>query len=53
LKLSPDQTEEFRQFQTAKIVLLQFFEKMKGAVAAGEAAAEKLNQPEDKKSGIL
>jgi flagellar biosynthesis chaperone FliJ len=52
-RLSPSQTEEFRQAQTAKNTLLRFFEKMKGAVAAGEAAAEKLNQPASKKSGLL
>ena len=52
-KLTPEQVEEFKQFQTAKIVLLRFSEKMKGTVAAGEAAAQKLNEPEPKTRGIL
>jgi flagellar biosynthesis chaperone FliJ len=52
-KLSPEQLEEFRRLQTAKVVLLRFFDKMKGAIAAGEAAATKLNEPESKRSGIL
>jgi hypothetical protein len=53
LKLQPEEIENFRKLQTARNTLLVFFEKMKGAVAAGEAAAEKLNEPEGKKSGIL
>ena len=52
-QLGPDQTEEFKSYQTSKNALLKFFERMKGAVAAGEAAAIKLHQPENKKSGIL
>lgn len=42
LQLSPAQVDEFRDLSMARQALLEYFNSVKGMVAAGEAAAQKL-----------